>query len=174
MVCHSGWGIMRSAAKMWSSRSVHYTWHRSHFGPRHKCGLLRSCRPSAKRVQRICKHGHCAVHHSRSLGPLRAIAKAMRFCGARGWAGCISTSGLRTPGGMSTDGGLEFSGVFAAELTSRGIAQKTTDGANPIAVVSYRFPARKTLGANLKDSNPVQHGAGFLKIPGRFNTRREF
>jgi hypothetical protein len=36
---------------------------------------------------------------------------------------------------MSTDGGLEFSGAFAAELKSRGIAQKPKDGTNTIAVV---------------------------------------
>ena len=51
-------------------------------------------------------------------------------------ASCISTSGLWTPGLMSTDGGVEFSGVLSAELKSRGIAQKTKDGANSIAVVS--------------------------------------
>jgi len=36
--------------------------------------------------QAFFKRGHCTVHHSRLLEMLRAFAKAMRFCGARGWA----------------------------------------------------------------------------------------
>ena len=64
-------------------------------------------------------------------------------------ASCISSSGLWTPGVMSTDGGLEFSGAFAAEPTSRGIAQNTTDGANSLAVVHFRFPAPRPHSLNL-------------------------
>ena len=71
---------------MSSTRSDEYAWHRSHFGSRYTFGLLRSREPFVEQGEDTCKRGHCTVSQSRSLELLRAVANAMRICGALGWA----------------------------------------------------------------------------------------
>jgi len=92
--------------KMSFPQSDEYTWHRSHFGAGHNFGLLRSLKPFAEQGENTCKHGHCSVRQSRSLELLRAVANAMRFCGALGWARMRAASPHHGSGKYSQKGAL--------------------------------------------------------------------